>query len=72
MSGQAFSPSIQVFEYLYDRHAAKVFGFISNYTNTRQQAEKYLVMVFCKVWQHIDEFDGNGEKKFMAIVFISL
>ena len=58
------------FECLYDKYAPKAFGFITKHTDTKEQAEEYMMSVFLKVWEDIKTFDNNAEKKIQQIVLM--
>ncbi len=58
------------FEWLYDTHAPKAFGFITKHTNTKEQAEEYMMNVFLKVWDDIKNFNTDEEKKIQQIVLM--
>ena len=58
----------KVFESLYDTYAPKAFGFIAQYTDTKEEAEVFLKDVFLKAWGDIKNFDEHTEKKIMGIL----
>ena len=58
------------FEWLYDNYAPKAFGFITKHTDTKEQAEEYMMNVFLKVWENIKTFDKDAEKKIQQIVLM--
>lgn len=58
------------FQRLYDMYAPKLLGFITKYTDTKQQAEEYLEKVFLCACKDINSFDCNAEKKLLHIVLI--
>ena len=60
----------QVFEMLYDKYSPKVFGFISQYADSKQEAEEYLVQVFLRLWNDIAVFDDAIENRILYIVLI--
>jgi len=45
---------------LYDRHAAKLLGYIFNVVRDRKLAEEYLVSIFCEVSNQFDDLDWDG------------
>lgn len=55
---------------LYDTYAPKAFGFITNHTTTKEQAEEFLMAVFLKVWADIKTFGSDPEKKIQQIVLM--
>ncbi|MEP6617214.1 MAG: sigma factor [Ginsengibacter sp.] len=57
-------------EFLYDQYSPKVFGFISQYTDSKELAEQFLINVFLKVWEDIENFDVNPDKKIQQIVLL--
>lgn len=59
---------LATFEKLYDNYAPKAYGFIINHTKSKDQAEKYMMNVFLKVWENITTFDHEAEKKIQHIV----
>ncbi len=58
------------FEWLYDTYSPKVFGFVTKHSDTKEQAEEYLMNVFLKVWENIKIFDNEAEKKILQIVLM--
>ena len=58
------------FVWLYDNYAPKAFGFITKNTETKEQAEEYMMNVFLKVWENIKTFDKDAEKKIQQIVLM--
>lgn len=59
------------FEWLYDTHAPKALGFITKHTDTKEQAEEFMMIVFLKVWENIKSFDKDPEKKIQQIVLMT-
>ncbi len=59
-----------IFEELYDKHSPKAFGFITQHTDTKEEAEEYMMNVFLKVWENIKAFDKDAEKKIQQIVLM--
>lgn len=45
---------------LYERYAAKMFGLCKRYVKTTENAEEVLIEGFCKVYQKIDMYSGQG------------
>ncbi len=58
------------FERLYDNYAPKAYGFITRHSDTKEQAEEFMVTVFLKVWENIKTFDHDAEKKIQQIVLM--
>ncbi len=56
------------FELLYDKYAPKAFGFITQYADTKEEAEEFLKNVFLKAWDDIKTFDEHSEKKIVRIL----
>ena len=56
------------FEYLYNTFAPKLLGFIMKYTETKLQAEEFLINVYHQVLTDINYFDNNPEKKLLKLV----
>ena len=69
--GQSTDNHHKTFELLYDKFAPKAFGFIVRHTKDKQKAEEYLTNVFLKVWQEIETFGENTEKKFLKILLMT-
>ena len=61
---------LRVFEKLYDKFSPKIFGFISQYADSKQEAEEYLVKVFLRIWNDITELDDTTENRILYIVLI--
>lgn len=59
------------FEWLYDTHAPKALGFITKHTDTKEQAEEFMMIVFLKVWENIKSFDKDAGKKIQQIVLMT-
>jgi hypothetical protein len=68
LSTPKYSHAYLLFEKLYVRHAPKILGFLSMYTQTKPQAEEYLIIIFCKVWADINDLGSNEENKIIRIV----
>jgi hypothetical protein len=62
--------SYKTFELLYDKYAPKALGFITRYTNTKEQAEELLVNVFLEVWNEINKYEDCSEKIILKILLI--
>lgn len=45
---------------LYERYSAKMFGLCKRYVKTIENAEEVLIEGFCKVYQKIDMYSGQG------------
>ena len=45
---------------LYDRHAAKLLGYIFDVVKDRKLAEEYLVKIFCEVSNQFDDLGWEG------------
>jgi hypothetical protein len=45
-----------------------MLGFIRKYSETNEQADDYLALIFCKVWAEINDFDNQPEKKILKLV----
>lgn len=45
---------------LYDRHAAKLLGYIFDVVKDRKLAEEYLVKIFCEVSDQFDDLGWDG------------
>ncbi len=60
----------KAFELLYDKYAPKALGFIAQYTNSKEKAEEFLVIVFLRVWNDIKSFDEKAEKQFLRILLL--
>ncbi|MEO7294349.1 MAG: hypothetical protein ABIW34_14670 [Ginsengibacter sp.] len=58
------------FELLYDKYAPRAFGFITGYTDTKEQAEKFMTDVFLNVWADIKTFEKDPEKKIQHILLM--
>ncbi len=57
------------FERLYEKYASKIFGFLISHTDSTEKSEELLIKVFSKVWEQINGFQDNEEKKVMVILF---
>lgn len=55
-------------ERLYDDYAPKIFGFITTYSQTKEEAEHYMEKVFEQVALDINYFDHNPERKLLNTV----
>jgi len=60
----------KAFELLYDKYAPKALGFISQYINSKEKAEEFLIIVFLRVWNDIKSFDEKAEKQFLRILLL--
>lgn len=58
------------FKSLYENYAPKVFGFITNHTATKAEAEELMMNVFMKIWEDIKANDHEAERKIQRIVLI--
>lgn len=56
------------FELLYDKYAPKAYGFITQYADTKEEADEFLKNVFLRAWDNIKTFDEHPEKKFVGIL----
>ena len=45
---------------LYEKYASKMFGVSRRYVKTLENAEEVIVEAFCKVFQKIDLYTGQG------------
>ena len=59
------------FEQLYDRYSPKIFGFIRQYSSSKEEAEEYLINVFCNVHNEIHNLDVNDERSIQRIVLLT-
>ncbi len=57
------------FEFIYEKYSSKIFGFLISRTDSTEESEELLMEVFSKVWEQIDAFQDNEEKKIMVILF---
>jgi DNA-directed RNA polymerase specialized sigma24 family protein len=58
------------FERLYNQYAPKIFGFIKNYSETKEEAEQYMEKVFEEVAHDIDYFNLNSERKILKTALL--
>lgn len=58
------------FERIYNTYAPKLFGFISQYTHTKEHAELYMEKVFAQVATDINYFDLDTEKKLLNTLLL--
>jgi DNA-directed RNA polymerase specialized sigma24 family protein len=58
------------FEKVYDKYSPKIYGFISQYTSSKKQAEEYLINVFIKLHTELEHLDINDERTIQRIVFL--
>lgn len=59
---------LKAFELLYDDYAPKAYGFITKYTDNKEQAEKIMMKVFLKVWDEINTFGEQVDKEIIRII----
>ena len=59
------------FEQLYDRYSPKIFGFIRQYSASKEEAEEYLINVFCNVHKEINNLEVNDERSIQRIVLLT-
>jgi transcription termination factor NusB len=55
----------EMYDMLFKKHAPKVLGFIMLYTNNKKEAEEYLVRIFLRVSDNIENIDENTDKKIL-------
>jgi len=58
------------FEWLYDNYAPRAYGFITQFTDTKEHAEEVMTTVFLKVWAEIKSFDENADRKIQTILLL--
>lgn len=45
---------------LYERYSSKMFGVCRRYVKTTENSEEVLLMAFCKIFNKIDTYSGEG------------
>lgn len=58
------------FEGIYNKYAPKLFGFITQYTHTKEHAELYMEKVFAQVARDLNYYDLNTENKLLNTVLL--
>lgn len=61
----------EFYELLYDKYAAKAYGFLLQNTNSKQDAEKLMIDIFYKIWQNLETYKTDTEKQIKKIVVSS-
>ncbi len=61
---------LKTLERLYDLYSMKVFGFITNLTDSKEVAEEFLINVFLKVWDDIRSFESNTDNRIKLTVLL--
>jgi len=59
-----------LFEELYNRYSPKMYGFLLNKVNSKEVAEQLLMDVFLRIWENIDDFKDNPEKKILKEILL--
>ena len=57
------------FSVLYQRHYGDIFRFCAHRLFDREAAEDVTALVFLKVVEHLDSFEGRGDNSFSAWVY---
>lgn len=70
-SFSASEKDYKTFEILYNDHAPKIFGFLMVHTETKEQAEKYVMDIFLQVWDDIKNFNVDADKKMNKIILLN-
>lgn len=55
---------------LYDKYAPKMYGFILPRTKSKREAEELLTIIFLKIWDDIENFEIDPDKKIAKLVII--
>lgn len=61
----------KLFDTLYAEHSPKAYGFILKYAKSRKEAEDILATIFLKVWEDIENFKEDADKKILRIILIT-
>ena len=59
-----------LFEELYNRYSPKMYGFLFKKVNSKEEAEQLLMDVFLRIWENIDDFKDNPEKKILKEILL--
>lgn len=63
--------NLPLFNELYDKHAAKAYGFILLHSDNRKEAEEYLESFFLKIWEEIKTISNDTEKNIVRILLLT-
>ena len=67
-NGQNENCITQKFEIIFEKYSPKAFGFISIYTASHNEKDKYLIKVFLEIWKNLGDFEHLPDKKFTKIL----
>lgn len=56
------------YEILYDQYAPKAYGFLLGQLQKKQDAENVLMEIFEKIWEDLDTFKTDTEKRIKKII----
>jgi DNA-directed RNA polymerase specialized sigma24 family protein len=59
-----------LFENLYNRYSPKMYGFLLKKVSTKEVAEQLLMDVFLRIWENIDDYKKDPEKKVLREILI--
>lgn len=59
-----------LFEKLYNSYSPKMYGFLLKKVNSKEVAEQLLMDIFLRVWENIDDFKDNPEKKILKEILV--
>jgi RNA polymerase sigma-70 factor (ECF subfamily) len=58
------------FEELYNRYSPKIYGFLLKKVNSKEEAEQLLMDIFLRIWENIDDFKKDPEKRILKEILL--